>query len=89
MVVYNPKWETKDLIPSSATATPSPAKSNRDTLDTDRTESPSATASAAPQEEDAVVDEEIKRQIQEKIMEKQNGETNAPNVTKKPIGVSF
>ena len=89
VVVYNPKWETKDLIPSSATATPSPAKSNRDTLDTDRTESPSATASAAPREEDAVVDEEIKRQIQQKIMERQNGETDAPNVTKKPIGVSL
>ena len=77
------------MIPGSATATPSPAKSNRDTSDTDRTESPSATASAAPREEDAVVDEEIKRQIQQKIMERQNGETDAPNVTKKPIGVSL
>lgn len=78
-VVYDPDWETKELVPSTATATPSPAKAG--SMD----DFPGTFATTVPDSDSADVDdEELKRQIREKINEKQNGETAAPTATKKP-----
>lgn len=78
-VVYDPDWETKELVPSTATATPSPAKA--DSMD----DFPGTFATTSPDSDSADVDdEELKRQIREKINEKQSGETAAPTATKKP-----